>query len=112
MGQETGHGLRETPALNRDNLSSCKGGVASGSGVMTKGPKELRTAASDWRWGEGWSHTRSQGLVVGGAVITRREERDLAHCCLMLPLAWEEREVCLLLRKAPDHSDRQKSKMP
>lgn len=73
MGQEAGHGLGGTPALNRDKLSSCKGGVALGSGIMMRGSKELRTAASNWggdrgeseEWGER-SHTRSQGSVGGG----------------------------------------------
>lgn len=43
-------------------------------------------------------------------MITSGEEKDLAHCCLMLPLA--SGKFCLLLRKAPHHSDRQRSKMP
>lgn len=48
------------------------------------------------------------GVSGWGAVITREEEEDLAYCVscyLGLP------ENCLLLRKAPDHSDRQRSKM-
>lgn len=49
------------------------------------------------------------GVSGWGAVITREEEKDLTHRCLVLP--WASGKLCLLLRKAPNHSDRQRSKM-